>query len=67
LWWLCPPAEITVSALCERILSILTGVFASLFAKSEWVSGQHPEKLKKSIFKKGNKEHNKPKFTYFAV
>jgi hypothetical protein len=46
LWWLCPtpPAETIVSALCIRILSILYRVFASLFAKSEWVSGQRPEK-----------------------
>jgi hypothetical protein len=41
-----PPAETTVSALCVRILSILLSVFASLFAKSEWVSGQRPEKPK---------------------
>jgi hypothetical protein len=42
-----PPAETAVSALCIRILSTLTRVFASLFAKSEWVSGQRPENLKK--------------------
>jgi hypothetical protein len=30
-----------------RILSTLIRVFASLFAKSEWVSGQRPENLKK--------------------
>jgi hypothetical protein len=42
-----PPAETAVSARCARILSILISVFASLFAKSEWVSGQRPEHLKK--------------------
>jgi hypothetical protein len=45
-----PPAETVVSALCKRILSILKKVFASLFAKSEWVSGQRPETLKKNNF-----------------
>jgi hypothetical protein len=42
-----PPAETAVSALCAGILSILVRVFASLFAKSEWVSGQRPETPKK--------------------
>jgi hypothetical protein len=42
-----PPAETVVSALCVRILSTLISVFASLFAKSEWVSGQRPETPKK--------------------
>jgi hypothetical protein len=42
-----PPAETVVSALCVRILSTLMRVFASLFAKREWVSGQRPEKFKK--------------------
>jgi hypothetical protein len=42
-----PPAETAVSALCVRILSTLINVFAALFAKSEWVSGQRPENLKK--------------------
>jgi hypothetical protein len=42
-----PPAETAVSALCVRILSTLIRVFASLFSKSEWVSGQSPENLKK--------------------
>jgi hypothetical protein len=42
-----PPAETVVSARCVRILSTLIRVFASLFAKSEWVSGQRPENLKK--------------------
>jgi hypothetical protein len=42
-----PPAETVVSALCAGILSTHIRVFASLFAKSEQVSGRHPEKLKK--------------------
>jgi hypothetical protein len=42
-----PPAETAVSALCVRILSTLIRVFASLFAKREWVSGRSPEKLNK--------------------
>jgi hypothetical protein len=42
-----PPAETAVSALCVRILSTLIRIFASLFAKSEWVSGRSPENLKK--------------------
>jgi hypothetical protein len=41
-----PPAETAVSALCVRILSILVSVFASLFAKREWGSGQRPDKKK---------------------
>jgi hypothetical protein len=40
-----PPAETAVSALCAGILSTRISVFASLFAKSEQVSGQRPEKL----------------------
>jgi hypothetical protein len=62
-----PPAETVVSALCVRILRNLIRVFASLFAKSEWVSGQRPETPKKrkkvfctfstdERFQKGNKE-----------
>jgi hypothetical protein len=46
-WWVRATPDYHYRDFAKAVLSTLIRIFASLFAKSEWVSGQSPENLKK--------------------